>query len=83
MASAEAVMALGTGEYSGVATADLWTLLVGQAPSFGTNSSEIFSAASVSIMAMPAWVVLGIVGIALAHFCRKRRDHRRIFRTIR
>ena len=32
MASAEAVMALGTGAYSGLATADVWTLLVGHAP---------------------------------------------------
>ena len=76
-------MALGTGEYSGLATADIWTLIVGQTPTFSTNSSEILSAASVGIMAMPAWIVLGVVGIALAHFCRKRRDHRRIFRTIR
>ena len=32
MASAEAVMALGIGTYNGLATADVWTLLVGQSP---------------------------------------------------
>ena len=83
IASAEAVMALGAGQYSGLATADIWTLLVGQTPSFAANSSEILNAASAGIMAMPAWIVIGIVGVALAHFCRKRRDHRRIFRTLR
>lgn len=72
-------MALGTGQYSGLATADIWTLLVGQTPSFTANSSEILAAASAGIMAMPAWIVLGVVGVALAHFCRKRRDSRRIF----
>jgi len=83
MASAEAVMALGAGQYSGLATADIWTLLVGQTPNFTANSSEILSAVSAGIMAMPAWIVLGVVGFALAHFCRKRRDHRRIFRHAR
>ncbi len=76
-------MALGTGEYSGLATADIWTLLVGQTPSFTGTSSEILAAASAGIMQMPAWVVLGVIGFALAHFCRKRPDHRRIFHTAR
>ncbi len=83
MASAEAVMALGTGQYSGLVTSEVWTLIVGQTPSFTANSSEILSVASAGIMAMPAWVVIGTIGFALAHFCRKRRAHRRFFRTIR
>ncbi len=76
-------MALGTGQYSGLATSEIWTLIVGQTPSFTANSSEILGAASAGIMAMPAWVVFGAIGLALAHFCRKRRSHRRIFRTVR
>jgi hypothetical protein len=82
MAFAEAVMALGAGQSSGLVASDIWTLLVGQTPSFTVNFSETLSAASSGIMAMPAWIVFGAVGAALAQFCRKRRDRRRIFRTI-
>ena len=81
MASAEAVMALGMGAYDSLATVDLWTLLVGQSPSFGAahGSVEVLAAAGAGIMQMPAWVVIGVLGFALAHFCRKRRARRRVF----
>ncbi len=84
MASAEAVMALGTGAYSGLATVDLWTLLVGQSPSFAARTGEvdILALVGAGVMQMPAWVVLGATGFTLAHFCRKRRARRRTFRTI-
>lgn len=83
MASAEAVMALGTGAYNGSATADVWTLLVGQTPSFATQteSTQYFAALGVGIMAMPAWVVFGLSGFLLIHACRKRRQRRRAFRS--
>lgn len=81
MASAEAVMALGMGAYDSLATVDLWTLLVGQSPSFDAadGSAEMIATAGAGIMQMPAWVVLGVVGFALTHFCRKRRARRRVF----
>ncbi|MGE4063698.1 MAG: hypothetical protein AB7E79_10055 [Rhodospirillaceae bacterium] len=81
MASAEAVMAVGLGAYDGLATVDLWTLLVGQSPSFGTadESIELLAATGAGIMQMPAWVVLAAVGFVLAHVCRKRRARRRVF----
>lgn len=81
MASAEAVMALGTGSHSGLATADIWTLLVGRAPAdFGTGSW--LGTAGFIVMAMPAWLVFGLSGILLLHLCRYRRPRRRRFKTI-
>ena len=84
MASAEAVMALGTGAYNGLAAAEIWTLLVGQAPVFlrSADSNQLLAAAGVGIMALPAWLVIGVLGLTLAHACRKRRKHRRIFRKV-
>ncbi|MBY0510222.1 MAG: hypothetical protein K2P94_08700 [Rhodospirillaceae bacterium] len=83
MASAEAVMALGTGAYNGLATVDVWTLLVGQTPSFAaqTDSSQILAAVGASILAMPAWVAFAAMGFVLVHVCRKRRARRRVFRS--
>ena len=82
MASAEAVMALGTGAYNGLATVDVWTLLVGQTPSFSTepNSVALLAVVGAGIMAMPAWVVCGAVGFMVLHVCRKR-ARRRVFRS--
>jgi hypothetical protein len=76
-------MALGTGAYSGLATSDVWTLLVGQSPAFATqtDSSQILATLGIGIMAMPAWVVFGACGFLLLHACRKRRARRRVFRS--
>ena len=83
MASAEAVMALGTGAYNGLATVDVWTLLVGQSPSFATQteSTQILSVLGATLMAMPAWVAFAIIGFLLIHACRTRRTRRRVFRS--
>ncbi len=84
MASAEAVMAVGTGAYSGLATADVWTLLVGHAPNgfLAADSNQLLAAASTLVMAMPAWIAFGASGFMLVHACRKRRQRRRIFKTV-
>jgi hypothetical protein len=81
MASAEAVMALGMGAYDSLATVDLWTLLVGQTPSFAAvdGSVQILALVGGGILQMPAWIVLGAVGFVLTHVCRKRRARRRVF----
>jgi hypothetical protein len=81
MASGEAVMALGTGAYTGLATSDIWTLLVGQSPEFAnqTQSNQLLAAAGAGIMDMPAWLVMGVIGFTFAHVCRKRRARRRVF----
>lgn len=81
MASAEAVVALGAGKYSGLATSEVWALIVGETPSFIGHEPDFITMAGAGILAMPAWVVFGAVGIALAHFFRKRRGNRRIFRS--
>ena len=82
MASAEAVMALGIGTYNGLATSDVWTLLVGQSPSFAgdTSAPQVLSVAGALVMQMPAWAVFGAIGVFLAHVCRQRPHRRRIFR---
>jgi hypothetical protein len=78
IASAEAVMALGASGHAGLATSDIVTLLTGQSPQFsGARWPEIFSALGLGIMAMPAWLVMGVIGLALAHTFRYRRVRRR------
>ena len=78
-------MALGTGAYNGLATVDVWTLLVGQSPSFATqtDSTQALSAIGAAVMAMPAWVAFAIMGFMLIHVCRTRRTRRRVFRSAR
>ena len=77
-------MALGTGAYNGLATADVWTLLVGQSPggSLAPNSNSVLSTAGSLFMATPAWLVFGLAGFALVHMCRMRRQRRRRFKTV-
>lgn len=58
-ASAEAVAALGTGEYIGIATADVVTIITGISP-------------QTPLLRCPAWVSLAVVGIALMFMCRKK-----------
>ncbi len=80
-------MALGTGAYNGLATSDVWTLLVGQTPTFAMHtestatSSPMLAKVGAVIMAMPAWVAFGVTGFVLLHVCRKRRARRRVFRS--
>lgn len=85
-ASAEAVLALGPGTHSGIATRDVWTLLSGSAPAF--DASEITTVAAstgrqllnrlgAAIMGWPAWAVIGPLGGALVMATRGRaRGHR-------
>ncbi|MDG2242079.1 MAG: hypothetical protein P8L66_01150 [Rhodospirillaceae bacterium] len=83
MASAEAVMALGTGSYLGLATGDLWALLWGRNPNFleAGFSDDLWRFSGALLMALPAWAVLGPVGVILAHTCRRRPPNGRLFRT--
>jgi hypothetical protein len=84
MASAEAVMALGTGAYNGLATADVWTLLSGQVPlqSLEDSSNRFLATASMILMNMPAWSVFGVSGFLLVHACRVRKSRRRRFKNV-
>lgn len=78
IASAEAVMALGASGHPGLATSDIVTLLTGQSPQFSASRwPELFSALGAGVMAMPAWFVIGVMGLAMVHVFRARRVRRR------
>ncbi|MBO4521433.1 MAG: hypothetical protein J5787_09540 [Alphaproteobacteria bacterium] len=64
-ASAEAVAALSTGEYSSIATSDILTIITGLSPSTNTVAGQI--------LLWPAWLSIGIVGISLIFLCRRKK----------
>lgn len=77
MASADAVLALGPTEASGIVTADVVTLLSGRPP----EALPVLGAttrAGDMLREMPAWVLVGMLGIATALVCRKRPRRRRL-----
>lgn len=83
MASGEAVMAIGTGTYQGLATGEIWALLWGQAPDFLDDglSSGFWHFLGALFMEMPAWAIMGPLGVIVAHTCRRRPPPGRLFRT--
>ena len=83
MASGEAVMALGTGTYHGLATSDVWALLWGQTPQVDQSNvpGDMWLLAMAIFMAMPAWAVVGPIGVVVAHLCRRRPPRGRLFRS--
>jgi len=83
MASGEAVMAIGTGTYNGLATAEIWALLWGQTPHVlgGNLTGDIWLVAATLLMSLPAWAILCPIGVVLAHICRRRPPRRRSFRA--
>jgi len=72
-ASAEAVVALGTGEYDSIATVDLWTLLTGRSPTIAATHGGWSDTLGTMLLAWPAWTVIGALGCALIFACRPRR----------
>jgi len=65
-ASAEAVAALSTGEYSSIATSDILTIITGISPlSTNTIASQI--------LLWPAWISIGVLGIVLIFLCRQKK----------
>lgn len=83
MASGEAVMALGTENYQGLATADVWALLWGKTFNFleAGLSGDLWRFSGALLLALPAWAVLGTCGVIIAHTCRRRLPRGRLFRT--
>ena len=65
------------------ALAELWLVKRSKSPSLNADSPGIVSAAGIGVMATPAWSVPGAIEIVVTYFCRKRCDHKRVFRTIR
>lgn len=73
MASAEAVLALETGTYSGLIAGDLWTLVAGRAPPEAETASTWWEFAAGRAMDSPAWVLIGLSGAVVMYACRARR----------
>lgn len=74
LASGDAVMALGPGEYVRLAAGDVWLLLAGRLPEGGNLPLTL---AGEMLLALPAWMVLAPLGGGLVLLCR---PHRRRFR---
>ncbi|HEY1722280.1 MAG TPA: hypothetical protein VGG27_13635 [Magnetospirillaceae bacterium] len=77
MASGDAVLALGTGDHSGIVAGTLWTLVTGHSPDM-TAPTTSFGA---MLLAWPAWAAIGPVGLALVVACRPRRRRHRYRRN--
>jgi hypothetical protein len=63
-ASGEAVVALTTGSYNGLATADVWGILVGSYPKI--EAVMWYEVLLNQIMDWPAWVVMAPAGLFLS-----------------
>jgi hypothetical protein len=77
MASADAVLALGPMEYAGIITADVVTLLAGHAPDTAESGLSLIDSIQATILDLPAWIAVGLMGVSLSVACRKRQRVRR------
>ncbi len=66
-ASAEAVVALGTGDHVGIAASDVFTIITGVTP-------DVHDTFAGKIMLWPAWVVIGAVGLFLLAAFRNKKS---------
>ncbi|EPY03282.1 hypothetical protein K678_01526 [Magnetospirillum fulvum MGU-K5] len=81
MASADAVMALGPADYVGLITADFVLLLAGHTPDTAETGRSLFDTVQAMVLDLPAWVVVGTMGVTLSIVCRHRPRWRRpVFR---
>jgi hypothetical protein len=81
MASADAVLALGPADYAGIVTADVVTLIAGHTPDTTDAGRSALASLSAAVLDMPAWIAVGLMGLALSVSCRKRQRQRRfVFR---
>jgi hypothetical protein len=77
MASADAVMDLGPADYVGLITADFVLLLAGHAPDPAETGRTLFDTVQAMVLDLPAWVVVGAMGVTLTLTCRHRPRWRR------
>jgi hypothetical protein len=77
LASGDAVLAFGTGDHQGIVAGTIWTLITGRLPEVAANASL-----GAMLMAWPAWVAIGPVGLMLVVACRPRRHRRFRYRRI-
>ncbi|MFA7430303.1 MAG: hypothetical protein WCZ23_09130 [Rhodospirillaceae bacterium] len=82
IASADVVMALGNSDYDSLAAGEVWILLAGKSPAFMEGAAAgVLDHLGAWIMDLPAWIVMGPLGIVLATVFRRRpRRHRPLFR---
>ena len=80
MASADVVLALGPAEYSGIVTSDVVTLLTGDAIEASQSGLSLLAALRNLLLHLPAWVVVGLLGLSLLTACRKRQRRYRFRR---
>lgn len=72
MASADAVMALGPADYSGILTSDVLTLLTGGAPDMAERNQSFLLNAQRILLDLPAWIAMAVMGSGLLVACRPR-----------
>lgn len=85
IASADVVMALGSADYDSLATGEIWTLIAGRSPDFAADGAAGLSGTlghlGAWVMDLPAWVVMGPLGLLMVTVFRRRRfRHRPLFR---
>ena len=68
LGSGQAVMAFGFGDAPGFAAGDIWTLLSGQ-------NAVPASALAQLLLSVPAWTIIGSMGLTLLRLCRQRRRY--------
>ncbi len=68
-ASAESVAALNTGEYIGLATSDVLTIITGISP----QTADTFAG---RLLLWPAWVVVAVIGLTLIIACRPKKTRK-------
>lgn len=81
IASADVVMALGSANYDSLATGEVWTLIAGRSPDFGADAAAGgLERLGAWVMDLPAWVVMGPLGLLMVTVFRRRRfRHRPMF----
>lgn len=77
MASADAVMALGPIEHSGIVTADVVTLLSGHVPEAAEPGRSAYQTIRDTVLDLPIWAAVGAMGLSLLVGCRQRHRQRR------
>jgi hypothetical protein len=72
-ASAEAVLALGPGARPALATGEIWTLLSGVPTQTAPTPDHWLEVLAASVMMLPAWLAIGLLGLGFVLIGRLRR----------
>ncbi len=72
MASADAVMALGPSDYTGIVAGDVLTLLTGGEMEFDDGARSFLSHVQEFLLDLPAWAAMGMMGGGVLWLSRPR-----------